>query len=150
MDIKKFYVLKIIDVSKDILYERVKGEKRLLALINATVSHEMRNPINSLNSQNIKQDQINEKFKNILSQDFTKTTPKKIKKKLKKLFKEYEGTLKVQKSSSKLLTFLVNDILDFAQLRSGKFRKDLSYFDIKEAISEIYMIQKEKADYMGI
>ena len=66
MDIKKFYVLKIIDVSKDILYERVKGEKRLLALINATVSHEMRNPINSLNSQNIKQDQINEKFKNIL------------------------------------------------------------------------------------
>ena len=134
LDIKKFYVLKIIDVSKDILYERVKGEKRLLALINATVSHEMRNPINSLNSQNIKQDQINEKFKNILSQDFTKTTPKKVKKKLKSLFKEYEGTLKVQKSSSKLLTFLVNDILDFAQLRSGKFRKDLSYFDIKEAI----------------
>ena len=49
-----FQVLKIIDVSKDILYERANAEKRLLALINATVSHEMRNPINSINSQNIK------------------------------------------------------------------------------------------------
>ena len=53
-DIKKYHVLKIIDISKDILYEKIKGEKRLLALINATVSHEMRNPINSLKSQNIK------------------------------------------------------------------------------------------------
>jgi hypothetical protein len=26
------------------------GEKKLLALINATVSHEMKNPINSINS----------------------------------------------------------------------------------------------------
>ena len=28
------------------------GEKKLMSLINATVSHEMRNPINSINSQN--------------------------------------------------------------------------------------------------
>ena len=28
-------------------------EKRLLAIINATVSHEMRNPINSIRSQNL-------------------------------------------------------------------------------------------------
>ena len=60
---KRYQVLKIIDVSKDILYERANAEKRLLALINATVSHEMRNPINAINSQNIKQAQINEKFK---------------------------------------------------------------------------------------
>ena len=30
------------------------------------------------------------------------------------MYKEYQGTLKVSKSSSKILTFLVNDILDFA------------------------------------
>ena len=30
------------------MYEIEKGEKKLLTLINATVSHEMRNPINSI------------------------------------------------------------------------------------------------------
>lgn len=143
-------MLKIIDVSIDILYERANAEKRLLALVNATVSHEMRNPINSINSQNIKQDQINEKFKMFIKQDFNKISPKKIKKRLKFMYKEYQGTLKVSKSSAKILTFLVNDILDFAQLRSGKFRKNISCFSIQEAIKEVDMIQEEKAEYMGI
>ena len=49
-----------------------------------------------------------------------------------------------------MLGFLVNDILDFAQLKSGKFRKDVSFFNIEEAIQEIYLIQKEKAEFMGI
>jgi len=30
------------------LYNKAKGEKELLTLINATVSHEMRNPCNSI------------------------------------------------------------------------------------------------------
>jgi hypothetical protein len=34
------------------------GEKKLMALINATVSNEMRNPINSIKSQNILQEQL--------------------------------------------------------------------------------------------
>ena len=29
------------------------GEKKLLAMINATVSHEMRNPVNSIRGQNL-------------------------------------------------------------------------------------------------
>ena len=107
-------MLKIIDISKDILYERVKGEKRLLALINATVSHEMRNPINSLNSQNIKQTEINAKLMKIIEEDLDNVPIKKIRKKLNNVYKEYDETLKVQKSSSKLLKYLVNDILDFA------------------------------------
>jgi hypothetical protein len=32
------------------MYNVVNGEKKLMALINATVSHEMRNPINSIKS----------------------------------------------------------------------------------------------------
>jgi hypothetical protein len=30
------------------MYDIANGEKKLLSLINATVSHEMRNPINSM------------------------------------------------------------------------------------------------------
>ena len=47
-------MMQIIDISKDIMYSIANGEKKLLALINATVSHEMRNPLNSITSQNIR------------------------------------------------------------------------------------------------
>ena len=45
------------------------------------------------------------------------------------------------KSSVKLLDFLINDILDYAQLRSGKFRMRVTSFDLREAIEEIILIQ---------
>ena len=48
---KKHEVIQIIDVSQKILYEMAVGEKRLFSLINATVSHEMRNPTNLIQSQ---------------------------------------------------------------------------------------------------
>lgn len=41
-------------------------------------------------------------------------------------------------------------MLDFAQLRSGKFRKDLFNFDIHEAIQEIVNLKKLKAEFCGI
>ena len=40
-----------MDVSQKVLYEMAVGEKRLFSLINATVSHEMRNPTNSIQAQ---------------------------------------------------------------------------------------------------
>lgn len=43
-----FFVLKISDVSFNIKYDLSVGEKRLLELVNACVSHEMRNPINAI------------------------------------------------------------------------------------------------------
>ena len=62
---------------------------------------------------------------------------KKLKKKLKRLQSEQLESINIQMSSSKILNFLVNDILDFSQLRSGKFRKDNSNFNIQEAVEEI-------------
>ena len=62
---------------------------------------------------------------------------KKLKKKLKRLQSEQLESIHIQMSSSKILNFLVNDILDFSQLRSGKFRKDISNFNIQDAVEEI-------------
>ena len=45
-------------------------------------------------------------------------------------------------ASSKLLNFFVNDMLCLAQIKEGKFRKDCSNFDIRDAIKEIMLIQK--------
>jgi hypothetical protein len=44
---------------------------------------------------------------------------------------------KVQESSTNLLKHLIQDLLDYAQIRAGKFRKILKQFDIKEAVNEI-------------
>ena len=42
------------------------GEKRLFSLINATVSHEMRNPTNAVQSQIQEQQRLNLKQKDIV------------------------------------------------------------------------------------
>ena len=54
-NIKRYQQLQLIDISDQIMMKMAQGEKKLLALINATVSHEMRNPINSIQSQTIRQ-----------------------------------------------------------------------------------------------
>jgi signal transduction histidine kinase len=48
-------MLQIIDISYELMCHRMNGEKKLLSLINATVSHEMRNPLNSIQSQILRQ-----------------------------------------------------------------------------------------------
>ena len=40
--------IQIIDISAHIKYDFATVEKRLLTMINAMVSHELRNPINSI------------------------------------------------------------------------------------------------------
>lgn len=45
-------IIQLVDISKSILYDQVKAEIQFKELINATVSHEMRNPINSILFQN--------------------------------------------------------------------------------------------------
>ena len=41
-------LIQIIDVSNKIMYNEVKAEKEFLTITNAAVSHELRNPLNSL------------------------------------------------------------------------------------------------------
>ena len=38
-------LIQIIDISQSILYEQVHAENQFLAITNATVSHELRNPL---------------------------------------------------------------------------------------------------------
>ena len=45
---------------------------------------------------------------------------------------------------------LANDLLDFAQLKNGKFRKQEKWFDANLCINEIINIQKYKAERKGI
>ena len=70
--------------------------------------------------------------------------------KLRKLAAELKKSNLIQQSSTKLLKFFVNDMLLLAQINEGKFRKECSNFDIRDAVKEIMMIQQEKADFKDI
>ena len=50
---KDVILIQIIDVTDNILYTKEKSHNILLELINATVSHELRNPLNSISAQNV-------------------------------------------------------------------------------------------------
>jgi signal transduction histidine kinase len=48
-------------------------------------------------------------------------------------------------SSTYLMTHVVQDLLDFAQIKANKFRKNFKKFDIREAINKIMSYQNIKA-----
>lgn len=47
---QKRTMLQIIDVSSEIMYKQVYEENEFLAITNATVSHELRNPLFAISS----------------------------------------------------------------------------------------------------
>ena len=59
-------MIQIIDVSQSILYNQERDHTDMLKIINATVSHELRNPLNSLIAQNIEKQYLYENMKKII------------------------------------------------------------------------------------
>ena len=51
-----------------------------------------------------------------------------------------EEGLVIQENSSDLMQYLIQDLLDFAQLRAGKFRKNRVTFNIVEAVEKVMSI----------
>ena len=66
IDGQKRTMLQIIDISANILYDKVKAMNQFQALINACVSHELRNPLNSIIAQNIEKKFLFEQMKELL------------------------------------------------------------------------------------
>ena len=48
------------------------------------------------------------------------------------------------------MTNLIQDLLDYAQIKAGKFRKNLKRFNIHDTIEEIMSIQKRQAEVKNI
>ena len=108
-------MLQFIDISKAILYDMEKGHNAVLTMINACVSHEMRNPLNSIIAQNIEKEGL---YKDMLDLK-TQFEQKKIKARqyLKKhdiVMKKLKSGWKIQQSSANILAFIVQDLLDYA------------------------------------
>jgi signal transduction histidine kinase len=62
-------MLSFIDCSSQVLYDQEKNHNELLMLINATVSHELRNPLNSLIAQNIEKTELYQQLQQITEEN---------------------------------------------------------------------------------
>ena len=69
---------------------------------------------------------------------------------LAEIYEEVTKSITIMNSSSNLLLLNVEDILGYAQLKAGKFVKNVSKFNIKRAIDEIVSIQRYQADSKNI
>jgi len=125
------------------------GEKNLLQMINACVSHEMRNPINSIQCQNYKIEELAKTIRDLVKGNDINTIHR-LKKEIQSISEELTDSSKIQLASTKLLNFYVGDMLSLAQINSKKFRKDNSNINLKDTIEEVMMIQAYKAESFKI
>ena len=142
-------ILQFTDVSSRIKCDFLTGEQQMLQSINAQVSHEMRNPINSILCQNLMLQELSKELDTIIEN----LEPKNVEESkvlLKQLGNKILSSIEIQSSSTKMLKYFVNDMLTLAQIREGKFRKECSNFDIRVAINEIMLFQRQKAESMQI
>ena len=102
---KKLTVLQIIDISANILYDKYKAMNEFQALINACVSHELRNPLNSIVAQNIEKKFLSKQMKDLLQNKSIK--PVELRTRLLQLNKLMMEGLKINQSSSDIMCFLV-------------------------------------------
>jgi len=58
IDAKERTILQFINITADVLQDKVRSENQLLEMINACVSHELRNPLNSIHAQNVEKDAL--------------------------------------------------------------------------------------------
>jgi signal transduction histidine kinase len=76
--------------------------------VNACISHELRNPLNSIIAQNIEKSSLYKELKSILA------SPNPNLDNCNKIIAELEQGLKVQGSSADVMGFIVQDMLDYA------------------------------------
>lgn len=137
-DQEEIWILNGTDVSKEILYDQAKAQQEFQEISVACVSHEMKNPLNSICAMNVVLREAFSQIERALGEE-TNT--------------QIKEALKIQHDSSQLLIFMVKNMLDYAQIKAGKFRKDITVFDIRTCVDMVMSFQsiqaKEKNIYLN-
>jgi len=110
-DHQAFSLLTVSDITENIRFIKLKQENYTLQMVNATVSHEMRNPLNSITSQNLKMRELLLLVKGLMA---SKMQMRNLKKEMRLLLDEFDESLTIQDSSIKMLNFCVHDMLSLA------------------------------------
>lgn len=97
-------------------------------MLNACVSHELRNPLNSIKARNMEKSYLYKNLINLMKEP--NLNIKKLRSKVSPILKKLIKGKKVQEVSCQLMTLNVQDLLDYAQINANKFLKNISRFDI--------------------
>ena len=127
------HVIQLIDISTSVRFRKLVGEHRLLEVINALVSHEMRNPLNAISAMigRIKE-QYHVLVKNI--KEGNKCEMSKSDKVSLACAENIMFSSCILDSAAKLLNFTVADMLSLAQINSNKFKKNCTVMNIKDVV----------------
>jgi signal transduction histidine kinase len=108
-----------------IKYEQLKLHSHFLEMLTATISHDMRTPLNAILG---------------------------IGKNLEPHVTHEAGSryLQIMMNSAALLHFLVNDLLDLFRIRNGKFSKHETKVDIRQHLNELIDIFQLQASEKGL
>jgi signal transduction histidine kinase len=87
-------MMQFIDISSSVFYDKEKAQNRFLSLINACISHELRNPLNSIMAQNIEKRMLYERISSIVGQALSHDIV--LHQEFKKLMKKLEKGVEVQ------------------------------------------------------
>ena len=140
-------------MSHKILYLDIKSQEHMFTMVNAMVSHELRNPLTSLLAQLEQQAKIKAQLNKFIADLRTAADAQqqyalpRVIAKLQTFEQDLTTTNKKIQQSSKFINYFIHDILDFSILRDGghKFVKHESVFDVKDAVHEIVDILHDKA-----
>lgn len=117
-----------------------KAKNQFASIINACVSHELRNPLNSIIAKNIEKAALYEKILNHFFEFEPKLGETAAFKDCKKILEDLENGRVIQQNSAQLMNFIIQDMLDFAQIKNDKFRHNYKEFNIREAIEKVMCI----------
>eukprot|EP00347_Sterkiella_histriomuscorum_P000376 403376099 len=105
-------MIMIKNLTPIIRYEKLKVENHFYEMLTATVSHDMRTPLNAMTG-----------LLNSLDMFITDATGRRF--------------LNIIRNSSRFMCFLVNDLLDLFQIKNGKFKKKLEWVNINNSFKEL-------------
>ena len=143
-------------MSEKILYNEMKAEQSFLTLINAAISHELRNPLNSLIGQMNSMKSLLLSFKQILhtlgKSKADQVISTELVTKLNDIHDGIQTSGQKMFSATKFIDFFVHDILDYTILNKQEknFSKNNGVLDVREAINEIAEIMNDKIEMMNI
>ena len=86
------------------MYGQQKSQNELLSMINACVSHELRNPLNSIVAQNVQKKELYEKLEKVAQDE---GIPREVREALKNTVKDLNDGIKIQEASGSMMTCMI-------------------------------------------
>lgn len=137
-------MIQFVNISAKVYLREKEAERKLLVLINMCISHELKNPLNSLIALSYLNASLVKKLKQALNDDRSVNIDQ-LRKTARDILKEIDDCTINQSNDLDLINFILHNFQDYSSIKSGKFQKKLKKFNICEAVQKVMDLQQSKA-----